>query len=73
MENLKIKSVYHFNKNEIEYIRQKYQIKNEIPEKTEVINSDIQIIGNHNSKIITKKTVQQKNRNITTYKKNTKN
>ena len=52
MENLKIKSVYHFNKNEIEYIRQKYQIKNEIPEKTEVINSDIQIISNHNSKII---------------------
>ena len=26
MENLKIKSIYHFNKNEIEYLTEKYQI-----------------------------------------------
>ncbi len=36
MENLKIKSIYHFNKNEIEYLTEKYQItKKEISEKTE--------------------------------------
>ena len=50
MENLKIKSIYHFNKNEIEYLTEKYQItKKEISEKTE--NTD-----NYNSKEIVKRT-----------------